>query len=110
MFLKICNTMKTGYEYFQPNNNAIDNKLLELLRKCSAALTQTTYGTNKAIVDKYLWLEKSTALEWFKRFAQEVAECCSQSFLRPTSREKTRILLKPEERLNVSAMLGSRLL
>ena len=94
-------------DYFQLKYDAVGNRGLTPLTKCTAALRMLGYGISADCVDEYLKIGESTSLQCLKRFAEGVIAIFGEEYLRkPTQADVDRLLAVGNER-DFPGMLGS---
>jgi hypothetical protein len=77
------------------------------LQKCIIIVCQLAYGMARDMIDEYLKLAKSTALECLEYYCVGIIECFGAEFLRHPIVADTQCLLAKVEERGFLGMLGS---
>ena len=107
LFLRIQSKVEAHDSYFvQKRNNA--NKLgLSSLQKITAALRMLVYGVLGDLMDEYVQIGETTALESLKKFVTAIINVFSKEYLRKPNNEDIARLLAHGEHQGFLGMLGS---
>ncbi|XP_040361971.1 uncharacterized protein LOC112164333 [Rosa chinensis] len=106
LFLQILTVVKAQDSYFVQKRDSSGRLGLSSLQKVTAAMRMLAYGIGAEIVDAYLRIGESTAIEAMKSFVQAVISVFGAECLRkPTSDDISRLLLIGESR-GFPGMLG----
>ena len=107
LFLRIQSKVETHDSYFvQKRNNA--NKLgLSSLQKITAALRMLVYGVLGDLIDEYVRIGETIALESLKKFVTTVIDVFSEEYLRKPNNEDIARLLAYGKRRDFPSMLSS---
>jgi hypothetical protein len=81
-YLKIVGAVTKHDEYFKRKSNAARTMGFYPIQKLTAAMRQLCYGINADLVDEYLRIVESTALESFKRLCIAAVEVFEEEYLR----------------------------
>ena len=107
VFLRIVDALGSWSPYFTQRVDCTNRPGLSPLQKCTAAIRMLAYGTVADMLDEYLKVAKSTALECLEKFVQGVVEVFGSKYLRhPTAEDMERLLQVGESR-GFPGMLGS---
>ncbi|XP_058767609.1 uncharacterized protein LOC131641324 [Vicia villosa] len=107
LFLRIVETLGNYDEYFQMRVDAIGKMGLSPLHKCTSAIRMLAYGSSADIVDEYVRIGESTAIECLERFVRGVNEVFGAEYLRRPNNNDVEHLLQMGESLGFPGMLGS---
>jgi hypothetical protein len=107
LFLSIIHKLIETSLYFSERYDATGRIGLTTLQKCTTVVRQLAYGMAVDMIDEYLKLGKSTALEYLEYYYACIIECFRAAFLRySTVADTQRLLAKAKER-GFPGMLGS---
>ncbi|KAM5583103.1 hypothetical protein ABKV19_003162 [Rosa sericea] len=107
LFLQILVAVEAHDSYFVQKKDSAGRLGLSSLQKVTAAMRMLAYGIGADVVDDYLRIGESTAIEAMRRFVQAVIVVFGAEYLRrPTSDDISRVLLIGESR-GFLGMLGS---
>jgi hypothetical protein len=107
LFLSIMNKLSEIFLYFTERHDATGRIGLTLLQKYTAALHQLVYGMTADMIDEYLKLGKTVALECLEYYCAGIIECFWTEFSRrPTVADTQRLLANAKEH-GFSGMLES---
>ncbi|XP_052190030.1 uncharacterized protein LOC127799854 [Diospyros lotus] len=107
LFLRIQVAIESHDSYFVQRYNAAGVPGLSSLQKIIAALRMLAYGSPTDVVDEYVRIGESTAIESLKRFVKAVVEVFGEQYLRrPNSIDIARLMTVAEQR-GFPGMLGS---
>ncbi|XP_074323843.1 uncharacterized protein LOC141660754 [Apium graveolens] len=81
-FLRIVDTVSNSDPYFQQRIDAVGRKFLSPLQKCTAAMRMLVYDVSGDVVDDYVRIEESTAVEYLKKFVYNVCSIFESEYLR----------------------------
>ena len=107
LFLRIQFQVKAHDSYFVQKRNSANKLGLSSLQKITAALRMLAYGVSGDLVDEYVWIGETTALESLKKFVTAVIDVFSEKYLRKPNNEDIARLLAHGERRGFPGMLGS---
>ena len=72
LFIRIMEALGNHSDYFQLKYDAVGNRGLTPLTKCTAALRMLAYGISADCIDEYLKIGESTSLQCLKKFSKGV--------------------------------------
>ncbi|XP_058742373.1 uncharacterized protein LOC131614851 [Vicia villosa] len=99
LFLRIVETLGNHDEYFQMRVDATGKMGLSPLQKCTSAIRMLAYGSSADIVDGYVRIGESTAIECLERFVRGVNEVFGAEYLRrPNNNDVEHLLQMGESR------------
>lgn len=107
VFLRIVTTLGHHDEYFQMRADATGKMGISPLQKCTAAIRMLAYGSPADIVDEYVRIGESTAVECLDRFARGVNEVFGAEYLRRPHNNDVDHLLQMGEACGFPGMLSS---
>ncbi|XP_058768837.1 uncharacterized protein LOC131642629 [Vicia villosa] len=107
LFLRIVETLGNHDEYFQMRVDATGKMGLSPLQKCTSAIRMLAYGSSADIVDEYVRIGESTAIECLERFVRGVNEVFGAEYLRRPNNNDVEHLLQMGESRGFPGMLGS---
>ena len=107
LFLRIVEALGNHSEFFQVMYDAIGQRGLSPLTKCTAAMRMLAYGIVADCIDEYVKIGASTALECVKNFAIGVIEGFGNEYLRKPTQADVHRLLQVAEARDFLSMLGS---
>ncbi|XP_040364443.1 uncharacterized protein LOC112171162 [Rosa chinensis] len=106
LFLQILAAVEARDSYFVQKRDSAGRLGLSSLQKVTAAMRMLAYGIGADVVDDYLRIGESTAIEAMRRFVQAVIDVFRAEYLRrPTSDDISKLLLIGESR-GFPGMLG----
>ena len=106
LFLRIQFKVEAHNSYFVQKRNSANKLDLSSLQKITAALRMLAYGVSSDLMDEYVRIGETTALESLKKFVTEVIDVFSEEYLRkPNNEDIARLLAHGEHR--DFPMLGS---
>ncbi|XP_058742570.1 uncharacterized protein LOC131615075 [Vicia villosa] len=106
LFLRIVETLGNHDEYFQMRVDATGKMGLSPLQKCTSAIRMLAYGSSADIVDEYVRIGESTAIECLERFVRGVNEVFGDEYLRRPNNNDVEHLLQMGESRGFPGMLG----
>ncbi|XP_058742343.1 uncharacterized protein LOC131614811 [Vicia villosa] len=107
LFLRIVEALGNHDEYFQMRVDATGKMGLSPLQKCTSAIRMLAYGSSADIVDEYVRIGESTAIECLERFVRDVNEVFGVEYLRRPNNNDVKNLLQMGESRGFPGMLGS---
>ncbi|XP_058769083.1 uncharacterized protein LOC131642938 [Vicia villosa] len=107
LFLRIVEALGNHDEYFQMRVDATCKMGLSPLQKCTSAIRMLAYGSSANIVDKYVLIGESIAIECLERFVRDVNEVFGAEYLRRPNNNDVEHLLQIGESRRFPGMLGS---
>ena len=107
LFVRIISNMEVYDPYFVQKNDAIGNIGLSPIQKMTTAIRMLTYGVASYVVDDYVRIDKSTAIESLQRFVSAIVAIYSDEYLRSPNSADIARLLAIGERRGFPGMLGS---
>ena len=107
LFLRIQSQVEAHDSYFVQKRNSANKLGLSSLQKITAALRMLAYGVSGDLVDEYVRIGETTALESLKKFVTAVIDVFSEEYLRKPNNEDIARLLAHGERRGFPGMLGS---
>ncbi|XP_074378378.1 uncharacterized protein LOC141719914 [Apium graveolens] len=72
VFLRIVDAVSNFDPYFQQRIDAVGRKGLSPLQKCTTAMRMLAYGVSADVVDDYVRIGESTAVECLKKFISAI--------------------------------------
>ncbi|KAL6558388.1 hypothetical protein OROMI_018738 [Orobanche minor] len=97
-----------GYDkYFTPKIDAVGNCGLSPLQKMVAALRMLAYGCAADLLDEYVQIGESTAIQSLERFCDAVINIFEEEYLRKPNERDVKMLLDEGEKRGFPGMLGS---
>jgi hypothetical protein len=107
LFLRILYAIEAHDSYFVQKRDSIGRLGLSSLQKGTAAIRMLAYGVGADVVDDYIRIGESTAIESMRRFVQAVIDVFGNEYLRkPIAADISRLLLIGESH-GFRGMLGS---
>ena len=107
LFVRILSNMEVYDPYFVQKNDAFGNIGLSPLQKMTAAIRMLAYGVAADVVDDYVRIDESTAVESLQRFVSAIVAIYSDEYLRSPNSADIARLLAIGERRGFPGMLGS---
>ena len=107
LFLRIQFKIEAHDSYFVQKRNSANKLDLSSLQKIIDALRMLAYGVSGDLIDEYVRIEESTALESLKKFVTEVINVFSEEYLRKLNNEDIAKLLAYGEHQGFLSMLDS---
>ena len=107
LFLSIQSKVEAYDSYFVQKRNSAKKLGLSSLQKIIAALRMLTYGVSSNLIDKYVQIGETTALESLKKFVTAAIDVFSKEYLRKPNNEDIARLLTHGEHRGFPGMLGS---
>ncbi|XP_052177493.1 uncharacterized protein LOC127791548 [Diospyros lotus] len=107
LFLQIQVAIESHDSYFGQRYNAAGVLGLSSLQKIIAALRMLAYGSPADVVDEYVRISESTAVESLKRFVKAVVEVFGEQYLRRLNSIDIARLMTVAEQREFLGMLGS---
>ncbi|XP_030970177.1 uncharacterized protein LOC115990490 [Quercus lobata] len=99
LFLRIQSQVEAHDSYFVQKRNSANKLGLSSLQKITAALRMLAYGVSGDLVDEYVRIGETTALESLKKFVTAVIDVFSEEYLRkPNNEDIARLLAHGERR------------
>ncbi|XP_075674911.1 uncharacterized protein LOC142644119 [Castanea sativa] len=87
LFLRIQSKVEAHDSYFVQKRNSANKLGLSSLQKITAALRMLAYGVSGDLVDEYVRIGETTALESLKNFITTVIDVFSEEYLRKPNNE-----------------------
>ncbi|WVZ49381.1 LOW QUALITY PROTEIN: hypothetical protein U9M48_000748 [Paspalum notatum var. saurae] len=107
VFKRIMDALGQWSPYFTLRKDCTNRTGLSPLQKCTAAIRMLAYGTPADMLDEYLKIAETTALECLENFVEGVIAVFGTRYLRcPTTEDMERLLQVGESR-GFPGMLGS---
>ncbi|KAI3736104.1 hypothetical protein L6452_15637 [Arctium lappa] len=108
LFNRIVASLPNHSDYFKCKDDALGNKGLSPLHKCTAAIRQLAYGLSADQNDEYVRIGETTSIECLKKFCRGIIEIFGPVYLRrPNAEDVERILHLHKEHHGFPGMLGS---
>ena len=107
LFVRILSNIEVYDPYFVQKNDAVGNIGLSPLQKMTAAIRMLAYGVAADVVDDYVRIGESTAIESLQRFVSAIVAIYSDEYLRSLNSADIARLLAIGERRGFPGMLGS---
>jgi hypothetical protein len=107
VFLRIVNDLGVWSSYFTQRVYCTGRLGLSPLQKCTAAIRMLAYGTAADMLDEYLKIAESTALECLEKFVLGVIEVFGAKYLRRPIAEDIERLLQVGESRGFPGNLGN---
>ncbi|XP_075674518.1 uncharacterized protein LOC142643673 [Castanea sativa] len=99
LFLRIQSKVEAHDSYFVQKRNSANKLGLSSLQKITAALRMLAYGVSGDLLDEYVRIGETTALESLKKFVTAVVDVFSEEYLRkPNNEDIARLLAHGERR------------
>ena len=93
LFLRIHSVVEAHEPYFIQKRDAARRLKLSSLQKMTVAIRMLTYGVTGDLMDEYVRIGESTAIESFKKIVKAVISVFSDEYLRsPISNDIARLL------------------
>jgi hypothetical protein len=105
VFLHIVDALGNWSPYFTQRADCTNRLGLSPLQKCTAAIRMLAYGTAADMLDEYLKVAETTALECLENFVQGVVEIFGGEYLRSPTIEEVEHLLQVGESRGFPGML-----
>ncbi|XP_075651383.1 uncharacterized protein LOC142621892 [Castanea sativa] len=87
LFLRIQSKVEAHDSYFVQKRNSANKLGLSLSQKITTALRMLAYGVSSDLMDEYVWIEETTALEILKKFVTTIIDVFSEQYLRKPNNE-----------------------
>ena len=107
LFLRIQFKGEVHNSYFVQNRNSANKLDLSSLQKITTALRMLAYGVSSDLMDEYVRIGETTALESLKKFVTAVIDVFFEEYLRKPNNEDIARLLAHGECRGFPGMLGS---
>ncbi|CAH9101527.1 unnamed protein product [Cuscuta europaea] len=107
LFQRILRAIEAYDDYFTQKVDAIGNPGLSPLQKIIASIRMLAYGCAADILDEYVQIGESTAIESLKRLCDAVIGIFEEQYLRKPDKDDVAKLLKEGEDRGFPGMLGS---
>jgi hypothetical protein len=107
LFLRIMHKLSETSLYFTERHDATNRMSLTLLQKYISVVRQLAYDMATDMIDEYLKLGKTTALECLEYYCAGIIECFGAEFLHRSTIANTQCLLAKAEEREFLSMLGS---
>ncbi|XP_050255135.1 uncharacterized protein LOC126701031 [Quercus robur] len=105
LFLRIQSQVEAHDSYFVQKRNSTNKLGLSSLQKITAALRMLAYGVSSDLIDEYVRIGETTALESLKKFVTAVIDIFSEEYLRkPNNEDIARLLAHGERRGSIDCM------
>lgn len=107
LFNRILCAIGSYDNYFTPKVDAVGKCGLSPLQKMIAALRMLAYGCPADLLDEYIQIGESTAIESLKHFCDAIIGLFEEQYLRRPNKDDIERLLKEGEERGFPGMLGS---
>ncbi|KAL6509846.1 hypothetical protein OROGR_022334 [Orobanche gracilis] len=107
LFNRILHAIENHDDYFTPKVDAVGKCGISPLQKMLAALRMLAYGCSADLLDEYVQIGESTAIESLKRFCDAVISIFEEEYLRRLNERDVARLIKEGEDRGFPGMLGS---
>ena len=107
LFLCIQSKVEAYDSYFVQKRNSANKLDLSSLQKITATLRMLAYGVSGDLIDEYVRIGETTALEILKKFVITVIDVFSKEYLRKPNNEDIAKLLAHGKHQDFLSMLGS---
>ena len=107
LFLRIQSKREAHDSYFVQKRNSAKKFGLSSLQKIIAALRMLVYGVLGDLIDEYVWIGETTALESLKKFVTAVIDVFSEEYLKKPNNEDIARLLVHGKHQGFPGMLDS---
>ncbi|CAH9139047.1 unnamed protein product [Cuscuta epithymum] len=107
LFNRILQDVENYDNYFQQKTDAVGNIGLSPLQKMVAAIRMLAYGCPADLLDEYVQIGESTAVESLKRFCDAIIGLYEEHYLRKPNKDDIRVLLEENETRGFPGMFGS---
>ncbi|XP_075645877.1 uncharacterized protein LOC142617071 [Castanea sativa] len=99
LFLRIQSKVEAHDSYFVQKRNSANKLGLSSLQKITAALRMLAYGVSGDLLDEYVRIGETIALESLKKFVTAIIDVFSEEYLRkPNNEDIARLLAHGERR------------
>ena len=98
LFLRIQSKVEVYDSYFVQKRHSVKKLGLSSLQKITAALRMLAYEVSGDLIDEYVWIGETTALESLKKFVTAVIDVFFEEYLRKPNNEDIARLLAHGER------------
>ncbi|XP_016172620.1 uncharacterized protein LOC107615012 [Arachis ipaensis] len=93
--------------YYQQKVNAVGNKGLSPLQKCTTAMSMLAYGVSADVVDDCTQIGESTAIECLEKFVEDVISAFECEFFCTSNSNDVQCFLKIGENRGFPNMKGN---
>ena len=107
LFLLIHSTVKAHEPYFIQKRDAVRRLGLSSLQKMTIAIRTLAYGVTGDLMDEYVRIGESIAIESFKKIVKTVISIFSDEYLRSPNNNDIARLLTIGQNCGFLGMLGS---
>ena len=107
LFLNIQSKVEAHDSYFVQKRNSANKLGLSSLQKIIVALRMLVYGVSGDLMDEYVWIGETIALESLKKFVTVIIDVFSEEYLRKPNNEDIARLLAHCQCQGFPCMLGS---
>ena len=107
LFLNIQSKIEAHDSYFVQKRNSANKLGLSSLQKIIVALRMLVYGVSGDLMDEYVWIGETIALESLKKFVTVIIDVFSEEYLRKPNNEDIARLLAHCQCQGFPCMLGS---
>ena len=99
LFLRIQSKVEAHDSYFVQKRNSANNLGLSSLQKITTALRMLAYGVSGDLIDEYVRIGETTALESLIKYVTAVIDVFSEEYLRkPNNEDIARLLAHGKRR------------
>ncbi|XP_026452401.1 uncharacterized protein LOC113352853 [Papaver somniferum] len=107
LFIRILHDITNYDKYFTQRYDVVKREGLSPLQKMIAAVWMLAYGLPADILDEYIQIGESTAVESLKRFCDAIIGIYEKEYLRKPNENDIARLLKEAESRGFPGMIGS---
>ncbi|XP_026396675.1 uncharacterized protein LOC113291345 [Papaver somniferum] len=107
LFIRILHDITNYDKYFTQRYDAVKREGLSPLQKMIAAVRMLAYGLLADILDEYIQIGESTAVECLKRFCDAIIGIYEKEYLRKPNENDIARFLKEAESRGFPGMIGS---
>ena len=107
LFLRIHSSVEAHEPYFIQKRDAVRRLGLSSLQKMTIAIRTLAYGVTGDLMDEYVRIGESTAIESFKKIVKAVISIFSDEYLRSPNNNDIARLLTIGQNCGFLGMLGS---
>jgi len=107
VLIRIVNALSNHDEYFQMRVDALRQKGLSPLQKCTTVIRILAYGSPADSVDEYVRIGETTTVECLERFVLGICTIFGNEYLRRPNNEDIKRLLQMGAARGFPGMLGS---
>ena len=107
VFLRIVGDLSSSDNYFTQRVDAANKDGIYPLAKCTTAMRMLAYGVDADVIDEYIKIGGTTALEYLRRFCKGIIRLYEQEYLRAPTQDDLQNFLHVSEMRGFPGMIGS---